>query len=132
MCRGGLSCGERAASRGNTPPKPSRPAATTISSCRPASRPRSAGSTGPTTTRQFESEAVPRMAFAEHGQTDAALETLAALREQAEEKGRFVTEIARSYVEGRGLYPDRVHTVSLVNRFFADYFALLESWAAWA
>lgn len=81
---------------------------------------------------QFESEAVLRVAFAEHGSKKAALETLAALREQAEEKRRFTAEIARAYVEGRGTYPDRVHTISLVNRFFADYFELLDRWAAWA
>src|SRR4051794_22213816 len=60
---------------------------------------------------QFESEAVLRIAFAEHGTKQAALDTLAALRAQAEERRRFTTEIARSYVEGRGPYPDRIHTI---------------------
>jgi DNA-binding PadR family transcriptional regulator len=81
---------------------------------------------------QFESEAVLRIAFAEHGSKEAALETLAALRAQAEEKGRLAIEIARTYFEGRGPYPDRIHLISLVVRFFADYYALLDSWAAWA
>jgi DNA-binding PadR family transcriptional regulator len=81
---------------------------------------------------QFESEAVLRIAFAEHGSKQAALETLAGLRAQAEENHRVAIEISREYLEGRGGYPDRIHTISLVNRFFADYYALLESWAAWA
>lgn len=81
---------------------------------------------------QFESEAVLRIAFAEHGRSRSALDTLAALRAHADERRHFVTEVARSYVEGRGSYPDRVHTISLVNRFFADYYELLDRWAAWA
>ena len=86
----------------------------------------------PSAPAQFESEVVLRIAFAEHGSKQAALDTLAELRAQAEEGRRTVIEIARSYVEGRGRYPERVHSISLVNRFFADYYALLDSWAEWA
>ena len=86
----------------------------------------------PSAPAQFESEVVLRIAFAEHGSKQAALDTLAELRAQADEGRRTVTEISRSYVEGQGRYPERVHTISLVNRFFADYYALLDSWAAWA
>ena len=81
---------------------------------------------------QFESEAVLRIAFAEHGSKQAALETLAGLRAQADEGRRVAVEVAREYVEGRGRYPDRIHTITLVNQFFADYYALLDSWAGWA
>ena len=81
---------------------------------------------------QFESEAVLRIAFAEHGSKRAALDTLATLREQADERRRLVTDIARSYLEGQGRYPDRIHTISLVLRFFSEYFDLLDRWAAWA
>ena len=80
----------------------------------------------------FESEAVLRVAFAEQGDSAAALETLRGLQRQAEDRGRFIAEVARSYVEGRGPYPERVHTIGLVARFFADYYALLEHWAGWA
>lgn len=86
------------------------------------------GSTPP----QFESEAVLRIAFAEHGTKQAALDTLAELRDQAAERRRFVTDVARSYVEGRGPYPERAHTISLVMRFFAEYYELFDRWAAWA
>jgi len=81
---------------------------------------------------QFESEAVLRIAFAEHGRARNALHTLTELREQAQEQSRFVTEVARTYLEGQGPYPDRVHTISLVVRFFAEYYALLDRWAEWA
>ena len=81
---------------------------------------------------QLESEAVLRIAFAEHGTKRAALDTLAGFRAHAQERRRFVTDVARPYVEGRGAYPDRVHTISLIMRFYADYFELLDAWAAWA
>lgn len=81
---------------------------------------------------QFESEAVLRIAFAEHGSKRAALDTLATLREQADERRRLVTDISRSYLEGQGRYPDRIHTISVVLRFFSEYFDLLDRWAAWA
>jgi DNA-binding PadR family transcriptional regulator len=81
---------------------------------------------------EFESEAVLRIAFAEQGPQRAALETLATLRAHAEERRRSITDIARTYVEGTGPYPDRIHTISLVTRFFADYYDLLDSWATWA
>jgi DNA-binding PadR family transcriptional regulator len=81
---------------------------------------------------QFESEAVLRIAFAEHGRKDDALRTLTALQAQVDERRRFVTEVSRSYVEGQGVFPDRVHTISLVTRFFADYYEMLDAWAAWA
>ena len=86
----------------------------------------------PSEPPQFESEAMLRIAFAEHGDTDDARRTLRALREHAEERRYYVTGIARDYVEGRGPYPERVHVISVVMQFFADYFDLLETWAAWA
>jgi hypothetical protein len=54
------------------------------------------------------------------------------VREQAQERRRTITDIAREYLEGHGPYPGRVHVISLVSRFFADYFDLLDSWATWA
>jgi DNA-binding PadR family transcriptional regulator len=81
---------------------------------------------------QFESQAVLRIAFAEHGSKQDALATLAELRQQARNRRRVVTDVARDYLEGHGPYPERVHVISLVTRFFADYFDLLDNWAAWA
>lgn len=81
---------------------------------------------------QLESEAVLRIAFAEHGQKADALRTLANLRAQVEERRRYAAAVARAYVEGQGRYPERVHTISLIIRFFADYYDVLDSWAAWA
>jgi DNA-binding PadR family transcriptional regulator len=73
-----------------------------------------------------------RIAFAEHGQKADALRTLANLRAQVEERRRYAAAVARAYVEGQGRYPERVHTISLIIRFFADYYDVLDSWAAWA
>jgi hypothetical protein len=38
----------------------------------------------------------------------------------------------REYVEGRGLYPERVHLIGLVTRFVDEYLASLERLADWA
>ena len=86
----------------------------------------------PSEPPEFESEAMLRIAFAEHGSTQAALDTVAGLQAWAEERRQFITGIAREYVEGRGVYPDRIHTISLIVRFFADYYAQVDAWAAWA
>lgn len=81
---------------------------------------------------QFESEAVLRIAFAEHGTKSAALDTLSELRSNVAARRQTVTDVAREYLEGRGRYPERVHVIAVVSRFFGDYFALLEEWATWA
>jgi DNA-binding PadR family transcriptional regulator len=86
----------------------------------------------PSAPPQFESEAVLRIAFAEHGSPQDALDTLAALGEQARERRRYITDIAREYVEGRGPYPERLGVISVVMRFFTDYYDLLEDWSSWA
>jgi DNA-binding PadR family transcriptional regulator len=86
----------------------------------------------PSAPPQFESEALLRLAFLEHGTKQQALDTLAGLRAQAEEARRRVADIARDYVEGRGPYPERVHVISLITRFGADYLSLLDTWAEWA
>lgn len=80
----------------------------------------------------FESEAMLRIAFAEHGKKSDALRTLAELRGDVAERAQLVTEVAREYIEGRGIYPERIHVIGVVSRFFADYFALLDRWADWA
>lgn len=86
----------------------------------------------PSAPPQFESEAVLRVAFAEHGSAQAARETLEALREHAQDRRRYITDIAREYVEGRGPYVGRLGVISVVMRFFVDYYDHLEQWATWA
>src|SRR5689334_13978797 len=84
----------------------------------------------PSSPPQFESETVLRIAFAEHGDQADALRTLADLREHARERSRYIAGIARDYVEGQGPYPERLHVIAVVMRLFADYYDLLDSWAA--
>jgi PadR family transcriptional regulator AphA len=84
----------------------------------------------PSSPPQFESETVLRIAFAEHGDRADALRTLADLREHARERSRYIAGIARDYVEGQGPYPERLHVIAVVMRLFADYYDLLDTWAA--
>ena len=57
---------------------------------------------------------------------------MAGLQAWAGERRQFVTGIAREYVEGRGVYPDRIHTISLIIRFLSDYYDHVDAWASWA
>ena len=86
----------------------------------------------PSQPPQFESEAMLRIAFAEHGDPRAALATLSGLRAQAAERRDLIRLVAREYVEGRGTYPERLPVIGVVIPFFADYFELLERWSTWA
>lgn len=86
----------------------------------------------PSAPPQFESEALLRIAFAEHGTQEDALRTLSGLGDAAAGLRRMVADVARQYVEGRGPYPDRAHLVALVLPFVDDYAAAMEGWASWA
>jgi PadR family transcriptional regulator AphA len=86
----------------------------------------------PSQPPQFESEAVLRLAFAEHGSMRDASATLAELQAHAQQGRHEARIVAREYVEGAGPYPERVHLVTLVTVFFADYFDLIDAWSTWA
>lgn len=87
---------------------------------------------GPSRAPSFESDAILRIAFAEHGTKSDALRTLAELRAHVDERRALITNVARDYVEGRGRYPRRAHVIALVSRFFSDYYAFIDAWAEWA
>ncbi len=87
---------------------------------------------GPSAPVQLESEAMLRVAFAEHGTKNDALRTLEGLRADVAGRRQLVTDVSRDYLEGRGPYPERVHVIAVMARFFSDYFSLLDQWASWA
>jgi len=86
----------------------------------------------PVSVPQLESEHHLRIAFCENGTTEDALRTLDALRDHAQSQRRMIEDIARSYDDGHGPYPERARIIALMTRFFADYYALTEDWADWA
>lgn len=86
----------------------------------------------PSARPQFESEAVVRALFSEHGSKDDLLAAVRSLREHSADFRAQGTEVIRSYVEGDGPFPQRLHIHALVSSFFVEYIALLERWSTWA
>lgn len=81
---------------------------------------------------QLESEAAVRIGFAENGSIEDALSTLAGLREHLAEQLDIVAMISRTYAEGKGRYPHRVHLISLDLRMIYDQYTAADNWALWA
>lgn len=79
-----------------------------------------------------ESEALMKVAFADHGDRTQLLRTLGAIR--ADGAARLAEVQARSdaYVEDGGPFPDRLPVIALINKFLLEQAELLERWAGWA
>lgn len=86
----------------------------------------------PSNPPMFESEAMVRAVFAEQGSKADLLAAVGSLRGHAAALHNQASLVARSYVEGRNPFPERIHVNALVGRFIFDYIAMLERWSAWA
>ena len=86
----------------------------------------------PSSRPEFESEAVVRAFFAEHGSKEDLLATVRSLREHTAAFRAQGAEVLRDYVEGTGPFPERLHIVALVSGYFISYVTMLESWSTWA
>jgi DNA-binding PadR family transcriptional regulator len=86
----------------------------------------------PSAPPQFESEALVRTIFAEHGSKDDLLKALASVRTSAGEVHDAAASIGRALLEAGGPFPDRLHVNALGGRFVLEYAAALERWARWA
>lgn len=85
----------------------------------------------PSAPPHFESESLLRLAFAEHASMADATATVAGLQAHARQRRHEIRLLAREYVEGEA-YPQRLHLISLITTFFADYFEMMDNWASWA
>jgi DNA-binding PadR family transcriptional regulator len=86
----------------------------------------------PSAPPAFESEAMVRATYAEYGDKDALLRTIAGLREHAEQLHAGAGAVVSSYLNGQGPFPDRAHIVALNGRFILDYIAMVRRWTDWA
>lgn len=86
----------------------------------------------PSAPPAFESEAMVRSTYAEYGDKDALLRTIAGLREHAEQLLAGAGAVVSSYVNGQGTFPERTHIVALNGRFILDYIAMVRRWTDWA
>jgi DNA-binding PadR family transcriptional regulator len=80
----------------------------------------------------LEFEHLLKVFFAEHGSKRDLLITLAATQKWADERTAENVAIARGYLAGEGLFPERLAQTLLVGRFLADFEDMVGRWAEWA
>jgi DNA-binding PadR family transcriptional regulator len=80
----------------------------------------------------FESEALVKTIFAEHGSRDDLIQALESVRTSANEIHRSAVAIGHSLLEDSGPFPDRLHVNALGGRFVLEYASALDRWARWA
>ena len=86
----------------------------------------------PSAPPQFESEALVKFFFADHGELADARATLNGLAADADALWDTVAAIIESHQDPSGPFPERQHIGTLLGRFVFDYAATLGAWAAWA
>jgi DNA-binding PadR family transcriptional regulator len=85
----------------------------------------------PATGPRLEWEAMLQIAFADHGDHTQLLNTLKAVRADAEERRVAALAQVDSYADG-GPFPERLPVIGLVGKFFVEHAELVARWAAWA
>lgn len=86
----------------------------------------------PGTGTVLECQALVKIAYADHGTREGLLANLTALIDDATAKLRFGDMIARQYLDGQGLYPERLPLSGLMWRFLWEYHLTVLQWARWA
>jgi DNA-binding PadR family transcriptional regulator len=80
----------------------------------------------------LEFEQLMKVFFAENGSTNDVRQTLRDLRAWVHERTVVNIEVGRSYLDGRGQFPQRAAMNAVVGRFLDDYLDTLDRWAEWA
>ena len=80
----------------------------------------------------LECQALVKIAYADHGTREGLLANLTALIDDATAKLRFGDMIARQYLDGQGLYPERLPLSGLMWRFLWELQLTVLRWARWA
>jgi len=86
----------------------------------------------PGTGMVLECQALVKIAYADHGTRDGLLANLTSLIDDATAKLRFGDMIARQYLDGQGLYPERLPLSGLMWRFLWEFQLTVLRWARWA
>jgi DNA-binding PadR family transcriptional regulator len=81
---------------------------------------------------KLESEQLLKLFFAEHGTTDQARATVAAIATWANERVEENIAVARSYLDGAGPFPERAAILAVVGKLMTDFADSIANWAAWA
>ena len=80
----------------------------------------------------LEAEVLLRSFFAELGDKDDLLASLAAARAQARAAQEDLAALAEARLAGDAPFPERTPVIVLSMRFVTDFHRLLEEWADWA
>jgi PadR family transcriptional regulator AphA len=86
----------------------------------------------PSAPPQFESEAMVKFFFCDHGTPGDARRALQELQAHAEALQGAFSQITKSHQDNSGPFPERQHIGTLTGRFVFDYASTLARWAAWA
>jgi DNA-binding PadR family transcriptional regulator len=86
----------------------------------------------PSAPPRYESEALLRLFFADHGTKEALLATLAELEAQADRLRAQTLAPAPEYLGQGAPFPERIHILGLVGKFALDQTTLVTEWARWA
>jgi DNA-binding PadR family transcriptional regulator len=86
----------------------------------------------PSSRQRYESEAVLKVFFAEHGTLENLLASIRAVREDATSALDHWQRIADRYEAGEGQYPQRFALSALAARLLGEQQAVTARWAAWA
>lgn len=86
----------------------------------------------PSAPPRYESEALLRLFFAEHGTKDGLLATLAELEAQTDRLRALTLAPGAEYLSDGAPFPERIHILGLVGKFVLDQTNLVAEWARWA
>jgi PadR family transcriptional regulator, regulatory protein AphA len=81
---------------------------------------------------RFESEALVKVLFANHGTKDELLANLHRFADEAAQAHEFWTAVASEYVDGKAAFPERVHINALLFHLFWKQAETHARWAQWA
>jgi PadR family transcriptional regulator AphA len=77
---------------------------------------------------KLEVEVMLRLLYADSGEPEDLLRSVAAFRAWAEDRYRLGVEMFEDYLETGGPFPERAHLNSLFGLFYADLFEVVDRW----
>lgn len=80
----------------------------------------------------LEFEQLVKVFFAEHGSKQDLLDTIGSAREWAEQRASSGAEISRGYLNGEGLFPERLPWLILTGQFLQEFNDAVSRWVEWA
>lgn len=80
----------------------------------------------------LEFEQLVKVFFAEHGMKQDLLDTIGGARDWAERRAAGGVDISRGYLQGEGLFPERLPWLILTGRFLQEFNDAVRRWAEWA